>query len=237
MTAPTQDQGYARPELLVDTDWLQQHLDDPKVRVIDCDPIDAYRRAHVQGAVGLPVHQFLKDSADSIHVMPPDQFAALMGRLGVENDTTVVTYDAAGSLHAARVWWVLSYYGHTNVRVLNGGWQKWFAEGRPASLQPAAIAQTSYTPAANPDLLCTLDYAKSCVEREGVALLDVRSDGEWTGENARGNAHSGHVPGSVHLEWLNFMTRDEPRVFKPASELRAMLAEVGVTPEQEVVTY
>ena len=160
-----------------------------------------------------------------------------MGRLGVENDTTVVTYDAAGSLHAARVWWVLSYYGHTDVRVLNGGWQKWFAEGRPASLQPAAVAQTSYTPAANPDLLCTLDYAKSCVEREGVVLLDVRSDGEWTGENTRGNAHSGHVPGAVHLEWLNFMTRDEPRVFKPASELRATLAEVGVTPEQEVVTY
>ena len=237
MTSSTSDQGYAHPELLADTGWLQERLEEPGLRIIDCDPMEVYRRAHIRGAVGIPVNHYLKDAGDSVHVMPPDQFAELMGKLGVENDTTVVTYDASGGLHAARVWWVLNYYGHTDVKVLNGGWTKWFAEGRPSTWEAPQVAPTSYRPGANPDILCSLDYGKACVEKEGVVFLDVRSQGEWTGENSRSNSRSGRIPGAVHLEWLDLVTRDEPRVFKPAAELRAMLAEVGVPPEREVLTY
>jgi thiosulfate/3-mercaptopyruvate sulfurtransferase len=236
-SAPSQREGYARPELLADTAWLQQCLEDPKLRIIDCDPYDTYRRAHIKGAVGLRVNHYIKDAKDSVHVMPPDQFAQLMGSLGVDRDTTVVTYDGAGSLYAARVWWTLNYYGHTNVKVLDGGWNKWFLEDRPGSIEAPKLRETSYQPRANPDLLCTLDHGKACVGKPDSLFLDVRSDGEWTGENNRGNKRVGHIPGAVHLEWTNFVTKDEPRVFKPAGELRAMLAQAGVTPEREVITY
>src|SRR5690606_10596867 len=121
---------YARPQLLAEPDWLAQHLDDPKVRVIDCATLEAYRRAHIPGAVQLPVHFYIKDDgppgADhGTFVMSPAAFEELMAKLGVSADTTVVTYDDNNALVASRLWWVLKYYGHTNAKVLNGGWHRW----------------------------------------------------------------------------------------------------------------
>ncbi|MBI2166153.1 MAG: sulfurtransferase, partial [Chloroflexi bacterium] len=151
--------SYARPDLLVETDWLAQHLNDPGVRIIDCDPYDSYRRAHIPGAVGIQVHHYIKDASNSVYVMPPDQFAQLMGQLGVGPETLVVTYDGFGSLYAARMWWVLSYYGHTRVKVLNGGWDKWLKEGRSITRQVPRVARAAFTPQVDPNLICTLDYA------------------------------------------------------------------------------
>ena len=230
--------GYARPELLAESDWLQERMGDPGLRIVDCDTHDVYRRAHLPNAVGLPVHNYIKDASNSVYVMPPDQFTALMGSLGISNDTLVVTCDGFGSLSAARFWWVMNYYGHTNVRILNGGFSKWLHEGRPITQEvPALPPTTTFEPRVSPDLLCSLDYGKACVGSEEVTFLDVRSEGEWTGENTRGNQRGGHVPGAIHLEWLNFVTNDALRTIKPAQELRAMLKEAGVSPEREVVTY
>src|SRR5579884_846149 len=128
--------GYARPELLAEPDWLAEHAGDRNVRVVDCASLDAYRRAHIPGAVGLPVHFYIKDPADEKFVMPSDQFADLMGRLGVGDATTVVTYDDNNSLVATRLWWVLNDYGHPNAKVLNGGWHRWLTEGRPVFFDP-----------------------------------------------------------------------------------------------------
>jgi thiosulfate/3-mercaptopyruvate sulfurtransferase len=157
--------------------------------------------------------------------------------MGIGDDTLVITYDHSGSLYSTRVWWVLNYYGHTNVKVLNGGWRKWVEEGRPISLDRAEEREVTFTPRAQDDLVCTLDYGVAHVNDPDVVFLDVRSDGEWDGSNDRGNKRAGHVPGAVHIEWLNFITNDKHRMFKPAAELRAMLEEAGVTPEKEVVTY
>jgi thiosulfate/3-mercaptopyruvate sulfurtransferase len=232
----TTRQGYAHPELLAETDWLASHLTDANVRVIDCEAFDAYRRAHIPGSVGLRVNPFIKDANNSVYVMPPDQFARLMSELGVSSDTTVVTYDAGG-VTAARMWWVLNYYGHTNVKMLNGGWVKWLMEGRPVTHQATTVKPATFTPRTQPQALCTLDYAKGVIDGKSAVLLDVRTDGEWTGENSRGNKRAGHMPGAVHIEWTRFMTDQEPRVVRPAAELRAMLAQHGITPEREVVTY
>ena len=229
--------GYARPDLLVETDWLEAHFDDPSIRIVDCDQGDVYRRAHLPGAVGMRVDHYVKDPDDPRRVMPPDQFAELMGSMGIGDDTTVVGYDGFGSLYAARFWWLLNYYGHDKVKVLNGGWNKWFTEGRPSALDVPRVPRASFTPSANPALLCTLDQAKGCVDRPDVVMLDVRSDGEWTGENRRGNMYGGRIPGAVHLEWLDFVSEPPLRTFKPADELHAMLRGVGITPERQVVTY
>lgn len=229
--------GYVRPELLAEPDWLAEHINDSSVRVIDCATLDAYRRAHITGAVGLPVHIYIKDPADETFVMPPEQFAELMGKLGVGDDTTVVTYDDNNSLVATRLWWVLNYYGHANTKVLNGGWHRWLSEGRPITTHATHAEPATFTPKVNEDLVCRLDDLKTKLDQSDVQILDVRTDQEWTGENDRGNKRRGHVPGAVHLEWLNFVSKDDRRVFLPADELRAMLREVGITPEAEVVTY
>ncbi|HZU75888.1 MAG TPA: sulfurtransferase, partial [Dehalococcoidia bacterium] len=225
------------PELLAEPEWLAQHIADANVRVIDCAALEAYRRAHIRGAVGLPVHFYIKDPADETHVMPADQFAQLMGRLGVGNDTTVVAYDDNNSLVAARLWWVLQYYGHVNAKVLNGGWHRWLYEGRPITTHATHPEPATFTPRPRPDVLCTLDELKARVGRPGTQILDVRSDEEWRGENDRGNKRRGHVPGAAHLEWLNFVSKDDRRIFLPAEELRAMLRSAGVEPGGEVVTY
>ncbi len=233
----TTDGGYARPELLAEPDWLAEHLDDPKIRVIDCATLEAYRRAHIPGAVGLPVHIYIKDPADETYVMPPDPFKDLMERLGISDDTTVVTYDDNNGLVATRFWWVLNYYGHTDAKVLNGGWHRWLTEGRPVTFHQTQPERGSFTPRANESVICRIDELQAKAGAGGGGILDVRTDEEWLGTNSRGNTRAGHVPGAVHLEWLNFVTRDDRRVFKPAAELRAMLREVGINPEQEVVTY
>lgn len=235
--------NYARPELLADTEWLARHLDDPNLRVVDCDNRDAYRRAHIPGAVhlGHPMlpepKMYLKDPDAPVHVLPAEKLALVMGDLGIGNDTLVVAYDGFGGLYAARLWWVLGLYGHTSVKVLNGGWRKWLAEGRPITNAEARISKASFTPRACPEFMATCDYLLGCVENPRAVILDVRSDAEWTGENPRGNARAGHIPGAVHLEWLNFITQDDLQTFRPVDELRTMLEAAGVTSAKEVVTH
>jgi thiosulfate/3-mercaptopyruvate sulfurtransferase len=236
-------QNYPQPDLLVDTDWLAERLDTPNLRLVDCDPIDVYRRAHITHAIGIPVHHYIKQPEYTVNprqyplVAPPDTMKALMERMGIGDENLVVAYDSNGSLWAARLWWVLNYYGHANVKVLNGGWRKWFDEGRALSIDRPSHPSARFTPRANPDLLCTLDYGRAQVGNTDVVFLDVRSDGEWEGTNDRGNKRAGRIPGAVHLEWLNFVTPDKHHTIKPAHELRAMLEAVGATPDKEIVIY
>ena len=239
----TNENDYARPDLMVESSWLEEHLEDPSVRVVDCDQYDGYRRVHITGAVGIREHHYIKhpdyprEPVSHPLVAPPERVAQIMGGLGIGNDTLVVAYDGSGGLYAARLWWVLNYYGHTNVKVLNGGWNKWFDEGRPIATEVPSLAETTFVCRENPDLACLLDYGVSRVGRADAVFLDVRSDAEWEGTNDRGNRRAGHVPGAVHLEWLNFVTRDRHRTIRPAGELRAMLEERGLTPDKQVIVY
>ena len=236
-------QGYARPDLLVETDWLERRLDEPNLRIVDCDQYDRYLRAHIRNAVGIPVHHYIKHplfEEDPDHyplVMPPGPFADLMANMGIGDDTLVVAYDSEGGLHAARFWWVLNYYGHDSVKVLNGGGNKWFDEGRPAAIEAPNPPKGTFTVRQKPDLVCTLDYGLDRVGRTDTVFLDVRTKEEWDGTNSRGNRRVGHVPGAIHLEWAEFVTPDQYQTFKPAHQLRAMLGERGITPEKEVITY
>ena len=160
-----------------------------------------------------------------------------MESLGIGDGTRVVAYDSNGSLWAARLWWVLNYYGHTNVTVLNGGWKKWFDEGRPATLDVPKPKAAAFDPKTNPDLVCTVEYGTANVGNPDVVYLDVRSDGEWMGTADRGNQRVGRIPNAVHLEWLNFLQDNPYKTFKEAGELRSLLEQAGVPPDREVVTY
>ena len=226
---------YPRGELLVEGDWLQPHLNDPNLRIVDCDLPDAYRRVHIPGAVN-PVDHYYKNPDDRRFIMQPGQFARAMADLGISDDTLVIAYDAAGTT-AGRLWWCLNYYGHTNVRVLNGGWNQWLAEGRPMTMAVTRpVASGPFTPKPDESMRATAEYIMEHLDDPNVVIWDVRSEGEWNGSNTRGNQRQGHMPGAVHLEWTNNLTADELKRWKPEQELRDQLAACGITPEKQVIT-
>ena len=229
--------GYANPGLLVETDWLADHLNDPGLRLVDSGVRTGTppRAERIPGAVSTP-HHYIKSADDPRFVARPDEAKAIFEALGVGDDTLVVAYDSARSLNAARLWWVLRYYGHHNVRVLNGGFDKWAAEGRPVTTDaPASVPPATFTPAVNDAVLSTADTLMAAVGDPSAVIWDTRAEAEFTGENDRGNARAGHVPGAAFLEWSDVMAEDG--TFAPAECMRTALERIGVTPDKTVHTY
>ncbi len=231
------DKGYARPDLLVDTDWVAEHRGDPSVRLVDMgarvgqDP----REQRIAGAVS-PPHAYIKGTEDPRFVAGPAEVKAIFEALGIGDDTLVVAYDSALSLNAARLWWVLAYYGHKDFKIMDGGFDKWVAEGRPVVKNPGKVkAGTSFSPRADASVLSTVDTLRAAAADGDAAIWDTRTVGEYMGEEARGNARSGHVPGARYLEWSEMMADDG--TFRPAHQMRAALASVGITPNKRVHTY
>jgi len=223
--------------LLVTTEWLAGQLDSPPFVLIDCSDPDAYRRAHIPGAVSIGPTPTLKSAANSRLVMEADQFEPLMRRLGISNDTPVIVYDDNSSLQAARVWWVFERFGHRDVRVLDGGFNAWLAEGRPLTSRAPRPEPGTFTASIDESHHCRLEDMRALVDGGGTQIWDVRSQGEWLGENDRGNKRAGHVPGAVWLEWTALLEGPPIGRFRPLDEIRQILAAAGINPEAETVTY
>jgi thiosulfate/3-mercaptopyruvate sulfurtransferase len=226
--------GFARSDIVIDGEWLAARLDDPGVRVVDCDHPEAWSRAHIPGAVSIPDNH-LKDPDNKLFVLSPERFAALMSGIGAGDDTLVVAYDTSGARYSGRLWWCLRYYGHPNARILDGGWPRWFREGRPVSIDRTKARPATFTARPDPYVFASADDVKAAIGRPGTVILDVRSDGEWEGSETRGNRRSGRIPSAVHLEWLNNVSADELQLLKPADVLARMYDEAGVTRDKEVI--
>src|SRR5581483_8074039 len=192
---------------------------------------------HIPGAIGIPVHHYLKDAADSTHVMPGEQLETLLGQMGIGNETPVVAYVGSGGVVAARFWWTLDRYGKPDVRVLNGGFTKWLAEGRPVSNRVPQLQQATFRATGQDAGICDLPYLLANRGRADLMVWDVRSRGEYTGQTPRQNKRGGHIPGAIHLEWTNLIEGDESRAWKPADELLQLLAQEGMTPEKEALVH
>jgi thiosulfate/3-mercaptopyruvate sulfurtransferase len=229
----TTTDSYPRTDLLADPAWVETHRYDPNVRIIDCSGTDAYKRSHIDGAVELGAHLYVKDES-LIDVMPRRDFELLMSRLGVGPDTLVVAYDDRDCLWATRLWWTLTYYGHTRAKVLDGGWQGWLADGRAISTGAAEAIPTRFVARTNARHICDTDELLARYNEDSVRVLDARSSGEWTGTDLRGNPRGGHIPGAIHIEWTRAM-RDGR--FLPPTELAALIADAGLSAEHEVVTH
>jgi thiosulfate/3-mercaptopyruvate sulfurtransferase len=221
--------------MLVEPAWLAEHLDDPAVRIVDCDLGASWERVHIPGAVSVKEHYY-KDPHNPLFIMGPVDFAATMEEMGIGDDTLVVGYDNLGARYSSRLWWCLNYYGHKAVRILNGGFPRWFSEGRPHSMAPAAHRSVHFTAKANAKMYATADDVKAAIGKPGIVIVDARSDGEWAGIESRSNQRTGRIPGSVHFEWLVNVTEDDIHMMKPPEELRSMYESAGVTPDKEVIT-
>ncbi len=229
-------EGYAHPELLVDAPWVDAHRGDADVVLVDCDVEAGFNRGHIPSAVLVP-DNFEKDpDSGRVHLMNPDQFKAMCEGLGIGGGSLVIAYDNGQSLTAARLWWALNTYGHTNVKVLNGGWRAWIANGGSVDFIRTAPKSATFTPKRDDSKLVEIDELKQACEVGSSVIWDVRSDGEWDGSASRGNKRAGHIPGAVHLEWFNLLDR-ETHEFKPAGEIRRILNEHGITADKNVYTY
>jgi thiosulfate/3-mercaptopyruvate sulfurtransferase len=227
--------GYARAELLAETAWLAQHLNDTDLRIVDMRSEGAYRKGHLPGAVHLD-WKALKDPDNELYVIPPEKFATLMSQLGISNDTTVVGYDDQGGLGPARLWWVLDYYGHRNAKVLNGGWNKWAKENHPVTTEVPPPPPAQFSVNIDAGKVCLVEELLADMKRPNVVIVDARSAAEYSGFDVQAK-RGGHIPGTLNIDWVRNVTNDALKTFKPAPELRKMYVAAGVTPDKEIIVH
>jgi thiosulfate/3-mercaptopyruvate sulfurtransferase len=227
--------GYARPELLAETDWLAQHLTAPDIRIVDMRSEEAYRKGHLPGAVNLD-WKALKDPDNEVYVIAPEKLAAMMGQYGIDNATTVVGYDDQGGLGPTRLWWVLDYYGHKPVKVLNGGWNKWLKEKRPVTTEVPTPQAVPFDVQMDANKICLVEELLAEMKLPNVVIVDARSPGEYSGFDVRAK-RGGHIPKAVNIDWVRNVTNDDLKTFKPAAELRKMYEASGVTPDKDIIVH
>jgi thiosulfate/3-mercaptopyruvate sulfurtransferase len=232
--------AYAHPDVLVGTQWLADHLNDPNLRIVEIDvnPTN-YDSGHIPGAV------FWNGLAT---IITPDYFTnldkkaceALFSGLGISNNTSIILYSAVPSLPPWGFWF-LKLFGHQDVRILNGGRKKWLAEGRGMSQSTPSVLPAQYH-AGDPDrqLWLDLEGVKSAIGRQEYAILDVRTQKEYDGETfiynpPQGTERAGHIPGAIHLSYESAMNEDG--TFKPTAELEGLYLSNGITREKTIVPY
>lgn len=235
--------GYARPEVLVETDWVAEHLNDANLRLVEADEdILLYEQGHIAGAVKLDWHVDVQDPVRRDFVDKAG-FEALMGRWGITNDTTVVFYGDRNNWYACYSYWLFTYHGHEKALIMNGGRAKWIAEGRPLTREAPAISPTTYS-AKEPDdsIRAFRDDVRDTIGNPAFALVDVRSPAEYSGEKLHmegyeqeGAQRAGHVPGAQSIPWATAANADG--TFKSADELKQIYEGKGVTGDKQVIAY
>ncbi|MCC6992368.1 MAG: sulfurtransferase [Acidobacteria bacterium] len=227
--------AFARPELLIEPAWLAAHLQTANLRIVDMRP-RGFAEGHIPGAVWLDNNAIRNPKAPPTFLPTPQEFTALMGRLGISNATKVVVYDERGGLYAARLWWILNYYGHTNVALLNGGWGQWAGGQRATSTDTTMPAAAGFTVGRSTVGVATADDVKAAINKTGTKLIDARTQNEIDGKDLRGIKRGGFIESSIPLYWEDVL---EPtsRVLKSPAEIARIWKETGVTTGDEVIVY
>lgn len=232
---PDEERPYANPKLLIQPGELEQVLDSPTIRVVDLRPLEAYTEGHIKNAVHLDVAA-LDDAHANLQNLPIHMEDAknLFSALGIGGSTTVVATDAEGGLRAARLLYVLEYFGHRHVRVLNGGIDAWKQERRPLPQDPPEVFPWRFTPRPNPNVIANWAWMGRHLKDPEVVILDARSAAEYRGEDVRAE-RGGHIPGAINIEWSQALNPD--KTFKRAYDLRRLFEAAGVTPDRTIVIY
>ncbi len=227
---------YAHPEILVDTSWVAAHLDDPTVRFIDArEPFQGplYETGHIPGAVFVNV---FSDVCCPSRIMDAESFEKLMGKLGIRDDTTVVVYDTDGGLWAARVWWALRYYGHENVKMLNGGLLAWAQVGNKSlETETPTVAPTVFHAEVQPQWLATMDEVKKAVEDPQIAILDALTRPNYVGDLIQ-YARPGHIATALSFPAPDTIDPVFRTILLPG-DLSRMLMRLQLNAEKRVITY
>ena len=234
---------YSHPESLVTTDWVAEHGNDANVRLVEVDvDTSAYDEGHIAGAVGWNWQSQLQASLRRDLISGPE-LEALLGVAGIDNDTTVILYGDNNNWFAAWAFWQLKYYGHGDVRLMNGGRAKWVADGRALTTDAPSHAAKSYRASEpNQDIRAYRDAVLGAVSASSVALVDVRAPAEYSGEllapanlPQEGAQRGGHIPGAANIPWGQAVNEDG--TFKSADELTALYGGKGIDGSKETIAY
>lgn len=241
-----QSRGYANPDILVSTDWLADNLNNPNIRIIESNEDDLlYPSGHIPGAVQVDWTTDLNDSVRRDYI-DKENFEALLSRIGVTNDTTVVFYGDKNNWWATYAFWVFQLFGHTNAKIMDGGRLKWEKEGREFTRDVPSYTATNYKASQDRDdtTIRALRDVTYKHQASNKPLVDVRSPGEFSGEllhmanyPQEGTLRGGHIPGAKNIPWSR-AANPENGTFKSADELRAIYEdEQGLSPDDDVITY
>jgi thiosulfate/3-mercaptopyruvate sulfurtransferase len=236
--------GYARPDALVSTAWLAEHLDDPQLRIIESDEdVLLYDMGHIPGAQKVDWHSDLNDPVVRDYVAP-ERFQELLRAKGIDESTTVVFYGDKNNWWATYAYWVFQLYGFTNAKLLDGGRMKWEAEGRPMTEEVPSFPRTQYSaPKRDDHAIRAFRDEVLQHQRAKKPLVDVRSPDEFTGKKLHmpdypqeGAVRGGHIPGAVSVPWARAANPDG--TFRSADELRAIYeGEKGLKATDDVIAY
>jgi thiosulfate/3-mercaptopyruvate sulfurtransferase len=236
------EHGYSRPEALVSTAWLEAHLSDPHVRVLDGtfflsiqnrNAAEEYHDCHITGAQLFEIDEVCDKSSTLPHMLPtPEGFAETVGKMGIGNDCHVVVYDATGMTSAAaRVWWMFRIFGHDRVSVLDGGLPKWLREGRSVEEEapPPVVERREFKASFRPHLVVGLEAMKKNLQSKSEQVVDARPLARFKGETPepRPVLKQGHIPGSVALPFPIFFDKKNMTML-PADGLKKVFADAGV---------
>jgi thiosulfate/3-mercaptopyruvate sulfurtransferase len=232
---------YAK-DVLVETQWVEDHLQDESVRIVEVDENPAlYQEAHIPGAIGLDWRKDLQDQVRRDFLGPKD-FGDLFGSRGISNDHTIVLYGDRNNWFAAYTYWYLKYYGHDDVKLMNGPREKWISEGRPTSTDvPAYDAAKFDVSTEREEIRAMRDRVAEALD-SSTKLVDVRSPQEFSGEliamagyEQEGAQRGGHIPGAASVPWAQAVT--EEGTFKSADELRELYTAKGVLSDEPIIAY
>ena len=237
--------GYARPEVLVSTDWLAAHLDAPHTRIVESnEDVLLYDTGHIPGAVHIDWRQDLQDPVVRDYITP-EAFAELCSKNGISPDTTVIFYGDKSNWWACYALWAFRLFGHTKLQVLDGGRDKWIKEGRPLTREKPKVARANYPVPSrrhDPEIRAFYDEALAHMQAKRP-MIDVRSPGEYKGEITHmpeypqeGVLRGGHIPGAKSVPWKTAVNDDA--TFKSAAELQKIYGEgCGLKPDEEIIAY
>jgi len=228
-------QEYTRETLLTSVAELQRKLGASDLCVIDVRPAEDYANGHIPGATHFDLFGLsLIDTSEA----PLKAFMFMIHHVlelrGVDENKQVVFYEANSGMRAARGVWFLEYYGHPNVKMLDGGFDAWKAAGAPVTTEATAPKAATFNSVESREVLATAEDVLRSLNKKEIAILDTRSRGEFLGTHVRA-ARGGAIPGAIHIEWTDNIAADGK--FKPNAELQAMYEKAGITPDKEVVSY
>jgi len=229
------DKQYTRETLLTTASELQRKLNAENLCIIDVRPAEDYANGHIPGATHFDLFGLsLIDTSDA----PLKAFMFMIHHVlelrGVSESKEVVFYEDNSGMRAARGLWFLEYYGHPNVKMLDGGFQAWKAAGAPLTSDATPPKAATFKIAERRDVLATTDDVLRSLSQKQIAILDTRSEGEYLGTHVRA-ARGGAIPGAIHIEWTDNIAADGK--FKSNDELKAMYDKAGITPDKEVLSY
>lgn len=235
---------YAHPEVIVETDWLADHLQDYNIRILESnEDILLYDQKHIPGAIKI---DWLNDLNDPVQrdYLDRARFAQLLSSKGIGNDTTVIFYGDKNNWWATYAFWVFKLFGHQDARILNGGRAKWIAEGREMTREIPTYPATTYRAAERDDaaIRAFRDQVLAHIKQGDTALVDVRSPQEFSGERTHmpdypqeGTLRGGHIPGAANIPWAQAVQEDG--TFKSVDELQTLYGNQGITADKDVITY